>query len=57
MTDPAPAERPEPTEFIVEFGEPIYLRPGGCPHCAYGGVTVDAASCERCGAEFPPWQP
>jgi len=55
MTDATPAERPEPTEFIVEFGEPIYLRPAGCPQCSYEGVTVEAVSCEQCGAEFPPW--
>jgi hypothetical protein len=56
MTDATPAERPEPTEFIVEFGEPIYLRPGGCPQCSYEGVTVYAASCERCGAQFTAWE-
>jgi hypothetical protein len=56
MTDPTPAGRPEPTEFIVEFGEPVYLRPGGCPECGYEGVTVHAASCERCGAQFSAWE-
>lgn len=55
MNDPEPTKHPEP-EFIVEFGEPVYFRSGGCPQCAYESVTVYAASCARCGADFSPWE-
>lgn len=46
---------PEPENTVVsEFGEPIELRPGGCPHCGADFVTVYATRCWRCEHSFPP---
>ncbi|GAA2559671.1 hypothetical protein [Pseudonocardia hydrocarbonoxydans] len=46
---------PEPDHYMVsEFGEPIALRPDGCPHCEADFVSVYTSQCWRCERTFPP---
>jgi hypothetical protein len=55
MSSPDSNSQSEPLEYVVEFGEPVYLRPGGCPDCGET-VTVHVGSCEACGGSFEPWE-
>jgi ribosomal protein S27AE len=55
MNDTQPGDSPRPTEYIIEFGEVVYMRPGGCPRCGYEAVTVESVSCRRCGSTFAAW--
>ncbi|MEU1386086.1 MULTISPECIES: zinc ribbon domain-containing protein [unclassified Nonomuraea] len=36
--------------LVDEFGEPIPLRPEGCPNCGQQFATRQARTCWKCGA-------